>query len=66
LEEGADVAREVVVGSLDLGVGEAGPAEFEVGEVVGAVAVEVEELVGDGVGAADDEVDGVGAEVFGI
>ena len=57
---------EAVEGLLDLGVGQAGPAEFEVGQVVGGLVVELEELLGDGVGAADYEVDRVGAEVLGV
>ena len=60
MEEGADFVGEAVEGLLDLEVGEAGPAEFEVGQVVGGLVVEVEELLGDGVGAADYEVEGVG------
>src|SRR4051812_47757028 len=44
-------------------VRQAGPADFDVGDVVGNLSVEIAELVGDGLRGADDEINRVSCEV---
>ncbi len=65
-DQGYYLLHEAGEALADLVVGEVGPAEFYVGDVVGGLVVEVLELAGYGLGAAYYEVYGVGAEVFRI